>query len=65
MLFISLITTAQNVFFDEVQLVNQQRNTQLLDTNFNNKQSFFIRSTSIYDDNYKTKYQKKFIQNLV
>ena len=65
MLFISLITTAQNVFFDEVQLMNQQRNTQLLDTNFNNKQSFFIRSTSIYDDNYKTKYQKKLIQNLV
>ena len=65
LLLLYQIVSAQNVFLDDIHLMNQQRENQLLDTNFINKQSFLIRSTSIYNDNYKTKYKKKFIQNLV
>ena len=65
LLLLTQLVDAQNVFLDDIHLMNQQRENQLLDTNFNNKQSFLIRSTSIYNDNFKTKYKKKFIQNLV
>ncbi len=57
---------AQNNYLDEIQLMNYQRNIQLVDTNKNIESSFFIRSTQqfqlIQSNHYLIK-RKKVIQN--
>jgi len=57
---------AQNNYLDEIQLMNYQRNIQLVDTNKNIESSFFIRSTQqfqlIQSSHYLIK-RKKVIQN--
>lgn len=67
-IFFSLFnnTYSQNSFFDEINLTNQQRNIQLVDSNKNFESSFLIRSTqqfqSIQSGQYSRK-SKKLIQN--
>jgi hypothetical protein len=57
---------AQNSFLDEMNLMNHQRNIQLVDSNKNIESSFLIRSTqqfqSIQSSQYSRK-RKKLIQN--
>jgi hypothetical protein len=57
---------AQNSYFDEINLMNHQRNIQLSDSNKNIESSFLIRSTqqfqSIQSSQYPTK-SKKTIQH--
>ncbi len=59
-------TYSQNSFLDEMNLINQQRNIQLVDSSKNIESSFLIRSTqqfqSIQSSLYSRK-RKKFIQN--
>jgi hypothetical protein len=66
LLFCSLKVVAQNIYFDEINLMNHQRNIQLVDTNKKIETSFFIRSVqqfqSIQSAIYPTK-RKKLIQN--
>jgi hypothetical protein len=68
-LFLTSILTevnSQNVFLDELNLTNHQRNIQLVDSNKNIESSFLIRSTqqfqSIQSGQYPRK-RKKLIQN--
>ncbi len=47
-LLISFFTKAQNIFFDEINLMKYQRNVQLIDTIKKVESSFLIRSTQNY-----------------
>jgi hypothetical protein len=64
--FFSLKSNSQNIFLSEDQLINQQRNIQIIDSNKNIESSFLIRSTqqfqSIQSSQYSRK-SKKLIQN--
>jgi hypothetical protein len=59
LLFAVTSAKAQNYFFDDIQLMNEQKNKQLLgdSIHFNNK-SFIIRSTSAYQYNLSVKRPK-------
>ncbi len=65
-IFFALVINAQNSYLDEIDLLNHQRNIQLIDSNKNIESSFLIRSTqqfqSIQSSQYPRK-RKKFIQN--
>jgi hypothetical protein len=57
---------AQNIFLDEINLLNHQRNIQLSDSNKNIETSFLIRSTQQFQYLQSSQYsrkRKKLIQN--
>jgi hypothetical protein len=50
---------AQNIFLDEINLMNHQRNIQIVDSNKNIESSFFIRSTQQFQSIQSRQYLKK------
>jgi hypothetical protein len=57
-------TNAQNTFFDQINLMNHQRNNQLIDSNKQIESSFLIRSTQQFQSNQSSLYSRKRI-NLI
>lgn len=68
-LFITVNSTAglaQNSFLDEVQLMDYQRNIQIIDTTKNMQNSFLVRSSQLYQSTQSSLYpnrRKKLFQN--
>ena len=68
-LFITVNSTAglaQNSFLDEVQLMDYQRNIQIIDTTKNIQNSFLVRSSQLFQSTHSSLYpnrRKKLIQN--
>jgi hypothetical protein len=50
---------AQNIYFDEINLMNHQRNIQLVDSNKKIESSFLIRSTQQFQSILSSQYPKK------
>jgi len=57
---------AQNIYFDEINLMNHQRNIQLIDSNKKIETSFLIRSSQQFQSIQASQYpekRKKIVQN--
>jgi hypothetical protein len=62
-LTISISSISQNSFFDEINLMNNQRNIQLVDSNKNIETSFLLRSSQQFQSIQYQRKNKKIIQN--